>query len=77
MGHAAGNLASKLSQTTLDLGVSRTMTEKQPNPGSPEAVEKGCKCPVMDNHYGKGFPLGKENEPMFWVSFDCPLHGEK
>ena len=59
----------------LEMGVPREMTEKQPNPGSPEAVEKGCKCPVMDNHYGKGFPLGKENEPMFWVSFDCPLHG--
>ena len=77
MGDAAGNLASKLLQIMLDLGVSRTMTEKQPNPGSPEAQEQGCKCPVMDNHYGKGFPLGKENEPMFWVSFDCPLHGAK
>ena len=53
---------------------SLTNKEKQPNPGSPEAVEKGCKCPVMDNHNGAGFHMG-DNGPMFWMVRDCPLHG--
>lgn len=41
-----------------------------PLPGSEEAIEKGCRCPVIDNHYGKGNSLGQ-----FWISGDCPLHG--
>lgn len=51
-------------------------TEFVPTPGSPEAVEKGCKCPVMDNHQGKGFYMDKANGRMFWMVQDCPLHGE-
>ena len=50
------------------------MTDKKPNPGSPEAVQQGCKCPVMDNHNGRGFHMG-DNGPMFWMVRDCPLHG--
>lgn len=37
-------------------------------PGSSEAVEKGCKCPVMDNG---DMPDGRK-----WVNGDCPLHGK-
>jgi hypothetical protein len=37
-------------------------------PGSPEAVEKNCKCPVMDN---EDMP-----EDRKWVNGDCPLHGK-
>jgi len=37
-------------------------------PGSPEAVEKGCKCPVMDNEELLG--------DLKWVNGDCPLHGK-
>ena len=37
-------------------------------PGSTEAVEKGCKCPVMDN---EEMPDGRK-----WVNGDCPLHGK-
>jgi len=37
-------------------------------PGSSEAVEKGCKCPVMDN---EDMP-----EERKWVNADCPLHGK-
>lgn len=44
------------------------------NPGSDEAIEAGCTCPVSDNGYGKGagwdVPLGE----VFWVNGDCPLH---
>ena len=39
-----------------------------PNPGSAEAVKRGCQCPVLDNHHGKGV------NGMFWVTEDCPLH---
>ena len=37
-------------------------------PGSYAAVEKGCKCPVMDN---EEMPDGRK-----WVNGDCPLHGK-
>ena len=54
------------------------MSEKQPNPGSPEAVALGCKCPVMDNGHGKGIHdwTGQGRE-LFWINGDCPLHGDK
>lgn len=45
---------------------------KKPNPGSKEAVKRGCTCAQLDNNYGKG-ARGKPN--LFWVSADCPLHG--
>lgn len=48
---------------------------KTPNPGSKEAQEKGCKCPVIDNHYGNGRP--GENGPEFWISGDCLIHTEQ
>lgn len=52
----------------------------QPNPGSDEAIEQGCKCPVMDNNRGKGLPWPNGNggyDTAFWMSADCPLHGTK
>lgn len=39
-------------------------------PGSKEAQEQGCLCPVMDNRRGAGTPDGH-----FWVNGDCPIHG--
>jgi len=36
-------------------------------PGSEEAYEQGCKCPILDN---QDMPEGKK-----WVSAECPLHG--
>ena len=48
---------------------------KVPSPGSREARELGCSCAVMDNHYGEGFVW--EGKRSFWVSDDCPLHGEE
>lgn len=47
-------------------------------PGSDEAIEQGCTCPVMDNAHGKGFSLPHGDgttSTNFWVSADCPLHG--
>ena len=37
-------------------------------PGSPEAVAKNCKCPILDN---QEMPSHKK-----WVNGDCPLHGK-
>lgn len=37
-------------------------------PGSSDAVEKGCKCPTMDN---EDMPDDRK-----WVNGDCPLHGK-
>lgn len=43
-----------------------------PNPGSNEAVEKGCTCPVLDNAHGKG---ARGDPDLFWINKDCPIHG--
>ncbi len=43
------------------------------NPGSDEAVKKGCTCPRIDNHYGKGIP-SRDGDAQFWINGDCPLH---
>jgi len=44
-----------------------------PNPGSNEARDLGCTCPVMDNHYGAGrFGIG---ETAGWITREgCPVH---
>lgn len=62
-----------------------------PNPGSDEAVERGCTCPVIDNHYGSGVRWpgvrGRELNPaeqtlklhdrlVFVFDTSCPLHGD-
>lgn len=44
----------------------------EPNPGSPEVIERGCTCPVIDNHYGRGVP--HRDGPRFWYSGECPVH---
>lgn len=46
----------------------------KPNPGTKEAVEAGCKCPVIDNHYGRGY-CGVAGE--FVYNMDCPIHAMK
>ena len=50
-----------------------------PNPGSDEAKELACRCPRMDNGYGRGYLGGvkdKEGNTIFVISEDCPLHGK-
>ena len=44
-----------------------------PNPGSDEAIECGCTCPVLDNHYGHGVP-NSNGGVDFWYTSDCPVH---
>lgn len=48
------------------------MTTETPPPGSEEAVRLGCLCPVMDNHYGRGFEI--TGHQSYWYNADCPLH---
>ena len=40
-------------------------------PGSDEALEHGCRCPVLDNEHGKGV------NGNYWINESCPLHGGK
>ncbi len=47
-------------------------TVQKPNPGTPEAIELGCSCPVIDNHYGKGVEMN--GEIVYWYSDGCLLH---
>lgn len=51
----------------------------KPNPGSSEAVEQGCSCPVMDNHHGKGIPVPDNGEikRAFWINAECSMHGDQ
>jgi hypothetical protein len=49
-----------------------------PNPGSDEAIERGCTCPVLDNAHGAGVPRGGDEnghqKMAWWVNDGCPLH---
>lgn len=47
----------------------------KPNPGSKEAREQGCLCPVIDNEHGRGY-LGNGERFGFVINEDCPLHAE-
>lgn len=47
------------------------------NPGSNEAIEQGCTCPVLDNGRGRGYMGGvkdKDGNTMFIMNDSCPLH---
>jgi hypothetical protein len=52
--------------------------DDHPNPGSDEAVAKGCTCPVFDNARGKGLMGGAKDprtgETLFVFNAACPLH---
>lgn len=47
-----------------------------PPPGSKEARDLGCECPVMDNRYGLGIPQ-PDGVPLYWRSDICELHALK
>jgi hypothetical protein len=51
---------------------------KKPNPGSTEASNSGCLCPIIDNGHGKGYLGGVTDDtgkPIFVINDRCPLHG--
>lgn len=45
--------------------------EREPNPGSREAIAQGCTCPVLDNAHGGGY---RGNPTIFVFSGGCPVH---
>ena len=45
--------------------------DHNPNPGSEEAIEAGCICPVLDNEHGRGY-MGDPN--AFVYTKGCPVH---
>jgi len=45
-------------------------------PGSKTARTHGCVCSAIYNHYGGGAYFDEDGVPQFWVSSNCPLHGE-
>lgn len=48
-----------------------------PNPGSEEARQQGCQCPVIDNAHGRGARTDPQTgERLFWISGACDLHRE-
>lgn len=56
----------KLSQDKKDAG----NYEVVPNPGSKEARQTTCECPVMDNSYGKGYFGSGE----YIINMECLIH---
>lgn len=46
-------------------------------PGSWEAFEVGCICPMIDNRRGKGAYTNDDDKPVFWVNEDCPIHNNE
>lgn len=47
------------------------LTKAEPNPGSDEAIAKGCTCPVLDNAHGRGYG-GRKGVYVYTVG--CPVH---
>lgn len=46
------------------------MAIKVYNPGSEEAIRRGCVCPIIDNNYGHSAPYPNNG----WIySGDCPI----
>ena len=48
-----------------------------PNPGTKEAIEAGCICPVLDNNHGKGIPVKTKDGTIqtgYWMDGACPIH---
>lgn len=46
------------------------------SPGSKEAWDRGCTCPVMGNAWGQGVAHPANTGVFFWINAACPLHGE-
>lgn len=49
------------------------MADRTPPPGSPTAVDQGCRCPVLTNGHGAGIPQ-PDGTRHYWQSIGCPLH---
>lgn len=52
------------------------MNTFSPKPGSNDALEQGCTCPILGNMHGKGVK-DKEGNIGYIVDIHCPLHGNE
>ena len=48
-----------------------------PNPGSKEAIKKGCKCPILDNRNGLGMYIDLKGCRVFVFNKECKFHSKK
>lgn len=44
-------------------------------PGTQEAIDAGCLCPIMDNGHGRGYRYGPDRVPQYVYVENCPHHG--
>ena len=47
----------------------------QDQPGSQEAVQRGCTCPAAENNFGRGRSKNGVIQPAFAADPECPIHG--
>ncbi len=50
-----------------------TLTGKRHAPGSDDALEAGCRCPILENGHGRGY-MGMEG--FYVYTEDCEYHKE-
>jgi hypothetical protein len=71
----------RLTVETADDPVAVVETVRVPNPGSPEAVDEGCTCPVFKNNRGRGLDESDGSDwldgGVFEVLIGCPLHDDE
>lgn len=72
-GSQAGTAADRVSAgrgngEPLELAVT-------PNPGSREAQDLGCSCPVLDNARGRGAWGSEGKDAIFFITDGCKVHG--
>ncbi len=63
-----------MTEDKEDVGIK--IDGRVPNPGSNEALNMGCTCPVIDNRYGDGIHTDS-GAVLFWYNEDCPIHGKR
>lgn len=55
-----------------------TTVQPVPPPGSEDAVVLGCRCPRIDNGYGRGYMGGfakdDDGNVLYVIADACPLH---
>ena len=64
---------ARLIAAALAAAPEKVGIKSKPNPGSDEAIELGCKCPILDNAKGRGAYFGPPGS--FIISSACPIHG--
>ena len=60
------------------MSASQLSKTKPMPPGSPQAIARGCNCPVTINNYGKGaFNVPSKQATLAFIHLNCPVHGVK